>query len=42
MDGSVRAAAGRLGALAGLLAHGAKEAELRAAALKARKVPGAG
>ena len=42
MDGSVRGAAGRLGALAGLLASGAREAELRVAALEARKVPGVG
>ncbi|HSV67582.1 MAG TPA: hypothetical protein VLJ59_16975 [Mycobacteriales bacterium] len=42
MDGSVRSAAGRLGALVGLLARGAREAELRASTLAARKVPGVG
>ena len=40
MDGSVRSAAGRLGALAGLLARGAQDAERRATALAARKVSG--
>lgn len=42
MDGSVRTAAGRLNALVGQLARGAREAELRASALAARKVPGVG
>jgi hypothetical protein len=42
MDSSVRSAAGRLGALAGLLARGAEDAERRAAAAKARKVSVAG
>jgi hypothetical protein len=42
MDGSVRSAAGRLGELGGLLARGVREADLRAAALQAQKVPGVG
>jgi hypothetical protein len=42
MDDAVRGAAGRLTALAGLLARGAREAELRVAALEARKVTGVG
>ena len=39
MDGSVRAAAGRLGALAGLLGRAAQDAELRVAALEAGRCP---